>query len=276
MKTRITILCTLLFVNYTLAFSQYEDCFKVDDTSLLAINLESSSNYDGTCQKHFTNDQIAWRLIIKDGSPIEMKQWRKNGQLADSTVYIDGFKLFKRFTFDRKGRVISEELLEMKSIAQSGDKEVFKMAQKKKYAHSTVYEDCLSYKSISYSKNNTPKFVYHTMYDQSKTLLVQYHKNGNVSDSIFYKNKSVGESEYILVKEGASIQYDLAENKSAIKRFENDKIVNETLFESTNKTLELDYENGRLAKDAKLISVDGENIKVCVKLDWQGNPKIYE
>ncbi len=274
MRTKIALLYILLIVNFTLAFSQYEDCFTVDNTSLLAIDLETNSNYDGTCEKFFANNQIAWRLIIKDGIPIEMKHWRKNGQLSDSTKYVDGFKFFKRFTLDRKGRIISEELLEMKSIANSDEKEVLKMVRKKKYASSTVYEDCLSYKSISYSKNNTPKLVYQTMYDQSKTLLVQYHKNGNVSDSTFYKNKSVGTSKYILVKDGASIQYDLAENQSAIKFFENDKIVKEILIESMNKTLELDYENGRLVKDAKLISENGENIKVCVKLDWQGNPKI--
>jgi antitoxin component YwqK of YwqJK toxin-antitoxin module len=194
---------------------------------------------------------------------------------SDSTIYIDGFKRFKRFTFDGKGRIISEELLEMKSIAKSNEKKVVKMAGKKKHAHSTVYEDCLTFKSICYLKNNTPKLVCQTMYDQSKTLLVHYHKNGNVSDSIFYMNKLVGESEYTLVKHGACIQYDRAGNKSSIKRFTNGKLVNETLFEPMNKILELNYENGRLARDAKLISENGENTDVCVKLDWQGNPKIY-
>lgn len=275
MKSKIKLLYILFFASYTLAFSQYEDCFRVDENSFVAIDLESNSSYDGTCQKYFANNQIAWRLIIKEGTPIEMKSWRKNGQLSDSTVYVDGFKLFKRYAFDRKGRVISEELMEMKSIAQSKDKEVLKMASKKKFANSTVYEDCLSFKSIRYSRNNTPEYVYQTMYDQSKTLLVQYHKNGNVSDSTFYKNKSHGESKYILVKNGASIQYDLVGNKSSIKRFENGKIVSETLYESMNKTLELVYENGRLIQDAKLISEDGKNIDVCVKLDWQGIPKIY-
>jgi len=192
-----------------------------------------------------------------------------------STIYIDGFKLFKRFTFDGKRRIIAEELLEMKSIAKSDEKKVLKMARKKKYAYSTVYEDCLSYKSICYSKNDTPKYVYQTMYDQSKTLLVQYHKNGNVSDSTFYMNKSVSDSKYVLVKDGDCIQYDLAENKIAEKRFVNDKIVKEILFEKENKTLELNYQKGKLIKDALLTLENGKNVKACVKLDWQGNPKVY-
>jgi len=80
MKTKITLLYILLIVNSTLAFSQYEDCFTVDGNSLLAIDIETNTNYDGTCQKYFSNNQMAWRMIIQDGTPIEMITWKKNGQ----------------------------------------------------------------------------------------------------------------------------------------------------------------------------------------------------
>ncbi|MCU4164320.1 hypothetical protein [Carboxylicivirga caseinilyticus] len=276
MKTKRTfIIYILLLISSTYTYSQYEQFFRVDDNSLLAIDLQTNANYDGTCQQYFNNDQIAWQMTLKDGKPVEMKNWCKNGQLSDSTIYINGFNLFKRFTFDRKGRIVAEEILEMKSIAQSNDKQVLKMAGKKKYAYSTVYEDCLSYKSITYTRDDTPQFVYETRYDKAQTLLVQYHKNGNVSDSTFFTNKSVSESKYIPVKNGNSVEYDLAGNKSSERRFENDKLVKETLFENENTTLELNYNKGKLTKDAMLISENGENQKVFVKLDWQGNPKVY-
>ena len=277
MKTKTTlIISALLLINSTFAFSQYEQFFTVDDHLLLAIDLNTKENFDGTCQRFYENQQIAWQLSIDNGTPIEMKNWSKNGQLSDSTIYINGFNLFKRFTFDHKGRIISEELLEMKSIAQSNDKKVKKMATKKRHAHSTVYEDCISLKTICYSKNNTPQYINQIMYNQSKTILVQYHKNGNVSDSTFYTHKSIGESKYIPVKNGTSTQYDLAGNKSAELVFENNTLVKKTLFEEENIALELQYKKGKLAKDALLISENGENAKVCVKQDWQGNTIIYQ
>ena len=111
------------------------------------------------------------------------------------------------------------------------------MATKKRHAHSTVYEDCISLKTICYSKNNTPQYINQIMYNQSKTILVQYHKNGNVSDSTFYTHKSIGESKYIPVKNGTSTQYDLAGNKSAELVFENNTLVKKTLFEEEITTL---------------------------------------
>nr|WP_319401301.1 hypothetical protein [uncultured Carboxylicivirga sp.] len=277
MKTQTTlILSVLLFLNCTYAHAQYEQFFTVNEHSLLAVDLNTNANYDGTCQRFYDNQQLAWQMIIEKGSPVEMKSWQKNGKLSDSTIYINGFNLFKRFTFDRKGRVITEELLEMKSIAQSNDKKVKKMADKKRHTHSTVYEDCISFKSIYYTQKNTRHYSYETMYDLSKTLIVQYHKNGNVSDSTYYTNKSVNESKYITIKDGPRTEFDLAGNKSAELVFENNTLVKKTLFEEENMALELQYKKGKLAKDALLISENGENTKVCVKQDWQGNTKIYQ
>lgn len=266
MKTKTTlILSTLLIINSTFAFSQYEQFFTVNDNSLLAIDLNTKENYDGTCQRFYEDQELAWQMIIEKGTPVEMKNWHKNGQLSDSTIYINGFNLFKRFTFDRKGRIISEELLEMKSIAQSNDKKVKKMAAKKRHSYSTVYEDCISLKTICYSKNNTLQYINQIMYNQSKTLLVQYHKNGNVSDSTFYSHKSIGELKYIPIKNGTSTQYDLAGNKSAELIYDNNTLVKKTLFEEESIALELQFKKEKVAKDALLISENGENAKVCVK-----------
>jgi len=277
MKTKKTlIIYALLLINSTFAFSQYEQFFTVDDNSLLAIDLKTNSNYNGTCEQFFSNKQIAWQMTIEDGTPLEMKSWHKNGQLADSTIYMNGFNLFKRFTFDHKGRVITEELLEMKSIAQSSDKKVKKMAAKKRHAYSTVYEDCLSLKTICYSKNNTPQYINQIMYNQSKTLLVQYHQNGNVSDSTFYTHKSIGDSKYTPVKDGTSVAYDLAGNKCSEKVFVNNKLVKETVFDTKNTALIIIDNKEKLTEDALHVSENDENVKVCVKQNWQANTIIYQ